>query len=104
MGYHRLLEDGSERRGALGSDVVVEETADEGRSGDGERVASVSMGTDRKANTWELVRAPSGRLQRLQRRVALEALSEFGSSFGTKVVALQTASMGEAGAEKCQRR
>jgi hypothetical protein len=50
MGYHRLLEDGSERGGALGSDVVVEETADEGRSGDDERVASVSMGVDRKAN------------------------------------------------------
>ena len=60
------------------------------------------MGADRKVNTWELFRAPSGRLQRLQRRVALEALSEFGSSFGTKVVALQTASMGEAGAERCQ--
>ena len=51
MGYHRLLEDGSERGGALGSDSVVVETADEGRSGDGERVASVSMGIDRKANT-----------------------------------------------------
>ena len=51
MGYHRLLEDGSECGGALGSDVVVEETADEGRSGDGERVASVSMGADKKANT-----------------------------------------------------
>ena len=55
MGYHRLLEDGSERGGALGSDVVVEETADEGRSGDGERVASVSMGADKKADTqgWQ---------------------------------------------------
>jgi hypothetical protein len=49
MGYHRLLEDGSERGGALGSDLVDAETADEGRSGDGERVASVSMGSDRKA-------------------------------------------------------
>ena len=47
MGYHRLLEDGSERGGALGSDSVVVETADEGRSGDGERVASVSMGIDK---------------------------------------------------------
>ena len=51
MGYHRLLEDGSERGGALVSDVVVTETADEGRSRDGERVASVSMGIDTKANT-----------------------------------------------------
>ena len=51
MGYHRLLDNGSERGGALGSDVVVEETANEGRSRDGERVASVSMGIYRKANT-----------------------------------------------------
>jgi hypothetical protein len=38
FGDLRLLEDGSERGGALGSDHVVAETADEGRSGDGERV------------------------------------------------------------------
>jgi hypothetical protein len=48
MGDHRLLEDGSERGGALGSDHVVLETA--ARSGDSERVG-VSMGIDIKANT-----------------------------------------------------
>ena len=55
VGDLRLLEDGYKRGGALGSDVVVEETADEGRSGDGERVASVSMGADKKADTqgWQ---------------------------------------------------
>ena len=51
VGDLRLLEDVGERGGALGSDVVVEETANEGRSRDGERVASVSMGIYRKANT-----------------------------------------------------
>ena len=57
------------------------------------------MGVDRKAKTWELVRAPGGLLDGLQRGVALEALGESGSSFGTEVVPLQTANMGaEAGA------
>ena len=48
MGDHRLLEDGSERGGALVSDVVVEETVSEGWDRDGERV-SMSRGSDRKA-------------------------------------------------------
>ena len=52
------------------------------------------MGADRKANTWELVRAPSGLLQQLQRRIALEALRESGASLGAKGVVAQTASMG----------
>ena len=47
MGDHRLLEDGSERGGALVSDHVVLETA--ARGGDGERVG-VSMGADKKAS------------------------------------------------------
>ena len=46
MGYHRLLEDGSERGGALVSDVVAEETVSEGWDRDGER-ADVSTGIDR---------------------------------------------------------
>ena len=37
---------------------------------------------------------PSGLLQRLQRRVALEALGESGSSLGAEAVASQTASRG----------
>ena len=52
------------------------------------------MGADRKANTWELVRAPSGLLQQLQRRVALEALGESGCSLGTEDVISQTARRG----------
>ena len=36
VGDHRLLEDGSERGGALVSDVVAYETASEGRSGTGD--------------------------------------------------------------------
>ena len=38
-GNVRLLEDGSERGGAIGSDPVAIETADKGQSEDGERVA-----------------------------------------------------------------
>ena len=50
MGDHRLLEDGSERGGALVSDVVALETASEGWGGNSERVG-VSMGADTFANT-----------------------------------------------------
>ena len=61
-GNVRLLEDGSERGGALGSDLVESETANKGQSEDGGRV-SASTGADRKLNNRELVRAPSGLLQ-----------------------------------------
>ena len=54
LGDSRLFEDGSERGGALVSDVVAAETAGEGQDGTGERVG-VSMGADRKANALELV-------------------------------------------------
>ena len=58
------------------------------------------MGADTKANTRESVRVPVGLLQRLQRRVALEALSKSGSSFWAEAVSCQTASTGaEAGVE-----
>ena len=50
VGDLRLLEDGSERGGALGSDVVARNTANEGQDGNGERVG-VSTGADIKANT-----------------------------------------------------
>ena len=46
----RLLEDGGERGGALGSDVVVRDTVSEGQDGNGERVG-VSMGADTRTNT-----------------------------------------------------
>ena len=55
-----------------------------------------------KANTGGGSRA-GGLLQRLQRRVALEALGESGASLGAEAVVAQTASMGaEVGAEVCQ--
>ena len=61
------------------------------------------MGTDTKANTRELVREAGGLLERLQRRVALETLCNRGSSFGTELVALETAGWGsEVGGEPCQ--
>ena len=57
------------------------------------------MGADTKANTRELVLAQGGLLDGLQRGVALEALGESGSCFGTEFVPPQTANMGaEAGA------
>ena len=58
VGDLRLLKDGGERSGALGSDVVASEPVSEGWSGDGERVG-VSMGADGKANTEEPVRGYS---------------------------------------------
>ena len=54
--------------------------------------AFVSMGTDGKPHIWELVQAPSGLLQRLQRRVALDALGESGRSLGTEAGLSQTVS------------
>ena len=50
IGDLRLLEDGGERSGPLGSDVVAAETASDGQSEDGER-AGMSTGIDGKANT-----------------------------------------------------
>ena len=62
------------------------------------------MGADTKAKAQGQVRVPGGPLNRLKRQVALEALSESGSSFGTEVVTRETAGTGaEAGAEECQR-
>ena len=59
---------------------------------------NVSTGADRKASTRELVRARGGLLERLQRRVILEALRKSGSPFRTEVVESQAASTkGEAG-------
>ena len=49
VGDLRLVEDGSQRSGTLGSDVVASETASEGQNGNGECVG-VSMGADTKAN------------------------------------------------------
>ena len=49
IGDLRLVEDGSQRSGALGFDAVAFETASEGQDGNGERVG-VSMGADTKAN------------------------------------------------------
>ena len=56
------------------------------------------MGADTKANTRELVREAGSLLERLQRRVALEALDESGYSFGTESVVSQTASTRGGGA------
>ena len=54
----------------------------------------MSMGVDTEASTYELVEALGGLLEHLQRRVALEALRESGSSVRTEVVVTETASTG----------
>ena len=79
VGYLCLVEDGSERRGARVSDEVPLETASEGWDGDGERVGvSTDAVTQSKYSTLAQIRAPGGLLERLQNRVALEALGESG--------------------------
>ena len=56
MGDHCLLEDGGERRGALGSDAVDPQTVQ--GMGCGSESASLSMGADRKANAQGWRRTP----------------------------------------------
>ena len=68
VGDYRLLEDSSERGGALGPDFVSPETAREGWGGDGER-AAVSRGADVKANT----QLGCGALQLLEHTIFLDA-------------------------------
>ena len=99
-GNLRLLEDGSERRGALVFDVVATETAGEWRSEDIE-IAVCQGALTQKANSSELVRE-AGLLERSQRQIAREALRESSSSFGAELVVSQTASTVEAGGEACQ--
>ena len=59
-----------------------------------------------KANAWEPVREAGGELERLHRRVALEALCnrDRGSSFETELVVPKTAGVWglEVGGEPCQ--
>ena len=50
LGDSRLFEDGSERGGALVSDVIDRDTARDGQNGNSERLG-VSMGADANANT-----------------------------------------------------
>ena len=73
LGDSRLFEDGSERGGALVSDVVAADTAGEGRSKDSER-ASLSRGADRKAN------ARGGSALERGHRTSLERLAELGDA------------------------
>ena len=52
LGDSRLFEDGSERGGALDSDVVVADTAGEGRSKDGEKAVVLRGALTRKQTLW----------------------------------------------------
>ena len=99
-----LLEDGSEREGALGSNAVVSEI-ERSHSAPLERLAQLGDGLHLVGTATHVVEAAervAGQVERLQRRVTLEALRESSSSFGTEVVLSQTASTGtEMGAEWC---
>ena len=64
LGDLRLLEDGGERRGALGSDPVPSETASEERS-ENSGIASAPTGADRKGGRFE--RREAGALERYER-------------------------------------
>ena len=79
-----LLEDGSERGGPLGFDVVALETVSEGRSGTSERVG-VSTGADTQAST-----RGRGALEVGDHRL-LEDGSERGGALGTDAIVIETA-------------
>ena len=70
VGDLRLLEDGGERGGALGPDVVVVETADEGGA-EMKREQACQRALTQKQTLGVLVRAPGSLLERLQHGVAL---------------------------------
>ena len=63
-------------------------------TGERERGEGLRLGRQRaltqKQTLGRWFECPSSLLERLQRRVALEALGERGSSFGTEVVELET--------------
>ena len=75
VGDLRLVEDGSQRSGALGSDVVASETASEGQDGNSERVG-VSMGADTKANMPNIP-AHSSSVISVSLRMAASAVTPF---------------------------
>ena len=76
VGDLRLVEDGSQRSGTLGSDVVASETASEGQNGNGECVG-VSMGADTRASG-----GGGGALER-GHGAALEPLAQLGDALRT---------------------
>ena len=67
------------------------------RGGEVKVFANVSAGADTKANTSGRFECPSSLLERLQRRVALEALGERRSSLGSEAVGTETAGVGTKG-------
>ena len=86
----RLFEDGSERGSALGSDVVVRNTASKGQDGNGERVG-VSTALTLKQTLWG-----GGALELSDPRL-LEDGGERGDALGSDVVDPNTASEGQDG-------
>ena len=92
-GDPRLVEDGSKRNGAFSSDLIPTKTVSEGGQDEKRRKACQwALTQKRTLGSWRF--EAGGLLERLQRRVALEALCNCGSSFGTEPVALETAGWG----------
>ena len=83
IGDLRLFQDGGERGGALGSDVVFVETADEGRSGVGKKLASMSTGLCQRPRGGGALEVRDHRL--------LENSSERGGAFDSDAIAPDTA-------------
>ena len=73
-------------------ETLLSDTGGSVRREGGKVFAFVSAGAHRKAKSRELVRAPSGLPQQLQRRVAVEELGESGCSLGAEAVETQTTS------------
>ena len=90
VGDHRLLEDGSKRRGALGSDAVVPDTARDGW-GHSERA-----GACQRALTRTRTLLGGGALE-VGNVCLVEDSSERGGALGTDVLAVETASEGQDG-------
>ena len=84
IGDLRLFQDGGERGGALGSDVVFVETADEGRSGVGKKLASMSTGLCQRPRGGGALEVRDHRL--------LENSSERGGTLDSDLVESETVS------------
>ena len=99
VGDHRLLEDGSKRRGALGSDAVVPDTARDGW-GHSERAGACQRALTRKQTLQG-----GGALQRGD-RAPLEPLAQLGDALrgvGAAAVPIKAAELVVAQAAKGRR-
>ena len=92
---HRVtLEALRESRSSFGTEIVVRETAST-RTEVGAEWCQLALTRKQPLGRQAPVRATGSLLELFQRRVALQPVSESGSSLGAEVVLLQTASTGK---------